>query len=145
MSTQITLPAPRRMSWGRAWLVAGFLAATIGLGVTGYVALRHDGVAGSGPATGRVAADFPEYSGSVTGTGPGLSEVARFGETYRGVVSGTGPGLLQIAKAPAEAAPNRHSSVGFRRAAERPGWVAPGGAPGAGSNEGCTFIGRGPC
>ena len=111
MSTQITLPAPRRMSWGRTWILAVLVAATVGLGVTGYLALRNDGQASSGPAASRLAE----------------------------------PGSAQITAAQADAVPNAHNSAGFKRAAERPGWVAPGRDPAPRSDGGCTIIGRRPC
>jgi hypothetical protein len=139
MSTQITLRAPRKLAWSRGWIAAAFLAATLGLGVTGYEVLRNDGGAPAA-SVGSAAAELPAFSGSVTGTGPGLVELARLGDRYDGMVGGTGPGLLQVAAAQSDAVPNVHNAAGYKRLPHRPKWPAAGSEP---APEGC-LIGQ-PC
>jgi hypothetical protein len=124
MSTQITLPANRRLPFGRGWLAAILLAASLGVGATTYLTLRSDGVANPKPAVVTPAAGLPTPAGAITDPGSGQAGIAN--------------------AQPAAAAPKGHDHAGFRRAAERP--TGPGSAPGRGSDAGCTVIaGRQAC
>jgi hypothetical protein len=121
MSTQITLPAPRRISRGRGWMAAVVLAVFLGLAAATFLALRPDGVASSKPGAASVVREAPAYTAPVSG-----SEI--------GIATGRS----------AAAIPNAHNSSGFKRlAAERPGWPVPGS--GAGPDGSCGFVGRHAC
>jgi hypothetical protein len=123
MSTQITLPASRRIRLGRGWLAAILLAVSLGVAATTYLAFRSDGVANPKPAVVTPAAGLP--AGAITDPVSGQTGIAD--------------------AQPAAVLPNAHSSAGFKRAAERPGWTGPGNAPGRVSDAGCTLTGRQAC
>jgi hypothetical protein len=121
MSTQITLPAERRIPFGWGWLAAVLLAVSLGGAAATYLALRSDGAANPKPAVVTPAAGLPTPAGSITDPGSGQAGIA---DTQ-----------------PTAVLPKAHHSAGFKRAAERPGWAGPGSAPGRGSDAGCTVIG----
>jgi hypothetical protein len=119
MSTQITLPAQRRIPFGRGWLAAILLAVSLGTAGATYLALRSDGVASPKPAVVTPAAGLPAGAFTEPGSAP-----------------------AEAADAPATAAlPNAHNAAGFKRAGERPGWTGPASARGRGSDAGCTVLG----
>jgi len=121
MSTQITLPAQRRIPLGRGWLAAILLAVSLGVAATTYLALRSDGAANPKPAVVTPAAELLTPAGAISDPGSGQAGTAN--------------------ARPAAVLPNAHNSAGFQRVAERPGWTGPGSAPGRGSDAGCTLIG----
>jgi hypothetical protein len=126
MSTQITLPAERRTPFGRGWLAAILLAASLGVAATTYLALRSDGAASPRPAVVTPAAGLLTPAGAITDPGSGQAGIAN--------------------AQPTTLFPNAHDHAGFRRAAGRPGKTGPGSAPGRGSDAGCTVIsGRQAC
>jgi hypothetical protein len=121
MSTQITLPAERRTPFGRGWLAAILVAASLGVAATTYLALRSDGAASPRPAVVTPATGVLTPAGAITDPASGPAGIA---DTH-----------------PTAILPNAHDSAAFRRAAERPGWTGPRSAPGRSGGAGCTFIG----
>jgi hypothetical protein len=125
MSTQITLPAQRRMPFGRGWMAAVVVALSLGLAATTYMALRSDGGASPKPAIVAPAAGIPTPAGSLSGTSSDRVGTAN--------------------AQPAAAIPHAHNAAGFKRGADRPAWEGPASRPAQAGDGGCMVIGRVPC